>query len=728
MDCVSEDAVSRTCGFQKNENSDEIYEGDTICKETSAILANKAELAREVYNHSYSCSAQDSNITATEDTYIKSGLLSLTLTGTMLVEERIIVGGNSDVPNTLSEAIKLADKSVDSPPLSEKYILPTESEISDNIGGSEGNNEKKESLVLPPELASAALRKEPINVWVVQTIPCEESSLETTFTSLKIIPLALGEPTSMWPWEMPPEPTEEPTYTTLKTVPLNWEDQPLLDSNGCSWSSSFSDDEEVSTMEERSLRNDTSFNTTCSELGVHSSSSDGDLKRELKEEIVPEDHILDLSDDPAEEDSYCFDCSRHSDINSRSSFDENLCQKNDPDPIPAGLPDRVRRDLYVCSLCNKHFNDQLVFKYHKRMHKSRKPYICDHCNQKFAREKTLERHKLTHAVPLPEQRLGCPVCGEGFSQKTLLKAHLKKEHASKDKSCRECGQCFKTRRSLELHTVMVHQGNGAGAFVCDICGKRFALEIRLKYHQVMHYERQYRCNICAVTLATKHSLRRHLFIHSGKKPFVCEVCGKAFAFELYLRNHCKKHLQPLVCEICNKTFQSREELDAHAALPHNKLFPPKVCETSKEVEPPCVSIKNVGRKAEKNMPPVKPHSVQANGVSVKRRSLQANSVSVKRRSVKANGVSVKQRAVKKNGESVKPRSSKLNSESVKPRAMKLNSESSPRKKPPMPYKCDYCRRAFETQIELDGHIAEALHNETGPFLCPICDKTFKVLV
>lgn len=49
----------------------------------------------------------------------------------------------------------------------------------------------------------------------------------------------------------------------------------------------------------------------------------------------------------------------------------------------------------------------------------------------------------------------------------------------------------------------------------------------------------YRCSKCpSLTFRGKNDLRRHLFVHSGKKPFTCEVCGRGFI----RRDHKIKHL------------------------------------------------------------------------------------------------------------------------------------------------------------------------------------------
>ncbi|CAN7980304.1 unnamed protein product, partial [Ixodes persulcatus] len=82
-------------------------------------------------------------------------------------------------------------------------------------------------------------------------------------------------------------------------------------------------------------------------------------------------------------------------------------------------------------------------------------------------------------------------------------------------------------------------------------------------------EESYLCPLCLYSTTSAAILFRHLFIHTGVKPYCCFECGERFAIPETLRSHLAvKHPRklPLHCDRCRSSFRFRLELCQHEVL------------------------------------------------------------------------------------------------------------------------------------------------------------------
>jgi len=108
------------------------------------------------------------------------------------------------------------------------------------------------------------------------------------------------------------------------------------------------------------------------------------------------------------------------------------------------------------------------------------------------------------------------------------------------------------------------------------CAKLFRETAAMRKHFATHGPRRHLCSECGRAFAERSKLKRHHFVHSGEKPFVCdfESCGKRFSLEYNLRTHHRIHLgnRPFVCPVqgCDKSFAQSTNLKTHV-LGHARI-------------------------------------------------------------------------------------------------------------------------------------------------------------
>lgn len=101
------------------------------------------------------------------------------------------------------------------------------------------------------------------------------------------------------------------------------------------------------------------------------------------------------------------------------------------------------------------------------------------------------------------------------------------------------------------------------------CDKVFIDNGSLKKHLALHGEKLFDCpfETCGKKFVDKSKLKRHQLVHTGERPYGCEICGKKFSLDFNLRTHIRTHtgLKPYACKFygCTKRFTQSSNLVAH---------------------------------------------------------------------------------------------------------------------------------------------------------------------
>ena len=226
---------------------------------------------------------------------------------------------------------------------------------------------------------------------------------------------------------------------------------------------------------------------------------------------------------------------------------------------------RKIRDV-PCEKCGKKFFTKWELKVHAMNIHGKEKLGCSYCDYVTAYPQILREHVTKHTKEYPYV---CEWCGKGFVNKTRLKNHSGKEHLnSVVVTCTVCGKKFHSRKNLLFHMERHEPGYELKNHGCDICGKKFHRKSGLRKHVRRHHEghvKTYECLTCGKVLTSSRSLKYHENIHTGERPFSCDICHRGFARKNYLVSHVRTHTRekPYSCQQCDSSFSQRGTLTIH---------------------------------------------------------------------------------------------------------------------------------------------------------------------
>ncbi|XP_069502051.1 zinc finger and SCAN domain-containing protein 2-like isoform X2 [Ambystoma mexicanum] len=137
-----------------------------------------------------------------------------------------------------------------------------------------------------------------------------------------------------------------------------------------------------------------------------------------------------------------------------------------------------------------------------------RPYLCDNCGINF----TSNKPQMTlPSVHKPEELSSCPNCGS---------------------------KCFQKQQPFSDQTDDLVWN----PHTCSECEKTFQNEDELLKHESFHLENPNWCAECERSFRSYQGLKvHHNLVHAGKKPLICNDCGKCFKKHRDLLGHRKKH-------------------------------------------------------------------------------------------------------------------------------------------------------------------------------------------
>ena len=129
---------------------------------------------------------------------------------------------------------------------------------------------------------------------------------------------------------------------------------------------------------------------------------------------------------------------------------------------------------------------------------------------------------------------------------------------SVQQTCSQCGEVFSKNSDFEIHMEENH--NVDKNFKCDICGKLFVLEWRLKKHRHNHTEKPKKCKFFLNKEPCPFDLIGCKFVHDNHQESDIETVEDEIT------------LKPNQCHLCMLQLSSKDHLWDHVEIGHVDYF------------------------------------------------------------------------------------------------------------------------------------------------------------
>ncbi|KAI5636814.1 THAP domain-containing protein [Phthorimaea operculella] len=241
--------------------------------------------------------------------------------------------------------------------------------------------------------------------------------------------------------------------------------------------------------------------------------------------------------------------------------------------------DEIPEDGPLCELCNVRFISEEALTQHIRV--SARHNTSDKEQRESNKPKKGRKSK---EVREREKKARERSDGEEEDKRRLYPSQMRK--AEGPIPCEQCGMQLEDSRAYHGHFRRMHPDKNRTNYpsmkspcMCEVCGRMFQSYALLKDHRWVHTgERPFKCSECSKSFRMKQRLVAHRRVHSAvKASYLCNLCGKHFSTHSNRQRHMIIHtgLRPFRCEMCEKSFKHASEKRAHITYVHLKKPWPK---------------------------------------------------------------------------------------------------------------------------------------------------------
>ena len=145
----------------------------------------------------------------------------------------------------------------------------------------------------------------------------------------------------------------------------------------------------------------------------------------------------------------------------------------------------------------------------------------------------------SHHLTLKDvKRFRCSVCNRSFRLEVNLirhdRIHWNQKELGSPPSVQNCN-------NVKMTNSETQRENRRDSFPQEAASVPPAEQQRATFQQ-RRINPSHQCRSCSKCFPSPSKLKRHMMIHTGQRPFSCDLCGKRFRQNTHLRVHCRTHL------------------------------------------------------------------------------------------------------------------------------------------------------------------------------------------